>query len=159
MKGFISEFKEFIMRGNVMNLAVGIIIGGAFQAIVNSLVNDIVSPLLSLVTKGINFADKFIVLTTEEVNFATVEAATEAGYATLSYGSFITAIINFIVMAFVIFLLVKAINKIMELGKKKEEVVEEVTTKVCPFCKSEISIEAVKCPNCTSDIPEEEVAE
>lgn len=160
MKGFIQEFKTFIMRGNVMNLAVGVIIGGAFQAIVNSLVNDIVSPVLSLVTKGINFADKFIVLTTEDVSFATVEAAKEAGYATLNYGSFVTAIINFLTMAVVIFLLVKAINKVMELGKKKEEAAEEApATKVCPFCKSEISIDAVKCPNCTSDIPQEEVTE
>lgn len=160
MKGFIQEFKTFIMRGNVMNLAVGVIIGGAFQAIVNSLVNDIVSPVLSLITKGINFADKFIVLTTQDVSFATVEAAKEAGYATLNYGSFVTAIINFLTMAVVIFLLVKAINKIMDLGKKKEEAAPEApATKVCPFCKSEISIDAVKCPNCTSNIPEEEVIE
>ncbi|MDD6012433.1 MAG: large conductance mechanosensitive channel protein MscL [Oscillospiraceae bacterium] len=160
MKGFIAEFKKFIMRGNVIDLAVGVIIGGAFQAIVNSLVNDIISPVLSLATKGINLADKFIVLTTEEVSFATVEAAKEAGYATLSYGSFITAVINFLIMAFVIFLIVKGINKISDLGKKKEEEEpEEPTTKVCPFCKSEISIDAVKCPHCTSDIPEEETDE
>lgn len=159
MKSFISEFKTFIMRGNVMNLAIGVIIGGAFQAIVNSLVNDIVSPVISLITKGINFADKFIVLSAEEVEFATVEAAKEAGYATLNYGAFITAVINFLIMAIVIFCLVKAINKVMEIGKKKEEeAVEEPTTKVCPFCKSEISIEAVKCPHCTSDVPEEEAA-
>ena len=86
------------------------------------------------------------------------EAAKEAGYATLNYGSFITAVINFLIMATVIFLLVKAINKIISIGKK-EEAPAEPTTKVCPFCKSEISIEAVKCPNCTSDIPEEEAAE
>ena len=163
MKGIIQEFRTFIMRGNVIDLAVGVFIGGAFQAIVNSLVNDIVSPVLSLVTKGINFADKFIVLTAEDVTFATVEAAKEAGYATLNYGSFITAVINFLIMAVVIFLLVKTINKISEIGKKKVEVVEEATTKVCPFCKSEISIEAVRCPNCTSELPqqaaEEEVAE
>ena len=160
MKGFIAEFKKFIMRGNVIDLAVGVIIGGAFQAIVNSLVNDIISPVLSLATKGINLADKFIVLTTEEVSFATVEAAKEAGYATLSYGSFITAVINFLIMAFVIFLIVKGINKISDLGKKKEEEEpEEPTTKVCPFCKSEISIDAVKCPHCTSDISEEETDE
>lgn len=158
MKGFINEFKTFIMRGNVIDLAVGVIIGGAFQAIVNSLVNDVVSPVISLATKGINFADKFIVLSTDEVSFATVEAAKEAGYATLNYGSFITAVINFLIMATVIFLLVKAINKISSIGKK-EEAPAEPTTKVCPFCKSEISIEAVKCPNCTSDIPEEEAAE
>ena len=93
MKGFINEFKTFIMRGNVIDLAVGVIIGGAFQAIVNSLVNDVVSPVISLATKGINFADKFILLSTDEVSFATVEAAKEAGYATLNYGSFITAVI------------------------------------------------------------------
>ena len=157
MKGFFGEFKKFIMRGNVIDLAIGVIIGGAFQAIVNSLVNDIVSPVLSLATKGVNFADKFIVLTSDEVTFATVEAAKEAGYATLNYGGFITAVINFLIMAFVIFMLVKAINKISDIGKKKEEEEEAApTTKVCPYCKSEISIEAVKCPNCTSDIPETE---
>lgn len=160
MKTFFNEFKKFIMRGNVIDLAVGVIIGGAFQAIVNSLVNDIVSPVISLATKGVNFADKFIVLTMEDVAFTTVEAAKEAGYATLNYGSFITAVINFLIMATVIFLLVKGINKISEIGKKKEEEAPAApTTKVCPYCKSEISIEAVKCPNCTSDLPEEEEAE
>ena len=157
MKGFFGEFKKFIMRGNVIDLAVGVIIGGAFQAIVNSLVNDIVSPVLSLATKGVNLADKFIVLTSDEVVFATVEAAKEAGYATLNYGGFITAIINFLIMAFVIFMLVKAINKVSDLGKKKEEepAPAEPTTKTCPYCQSEISIKATKCPHCTSDIPEE----
>ena len=160
MKGFLGEFKKFIMRGNVIDLAVGVIIGGAFQAIVNSLVNDIVSPVISLATKGINFADKFIVLTMDEVSFKTIEAAKEAGYATLNYGSFITAVINFLIMATVIFLLVKGINKISDMGKKKEEEAPAApTTKTCPYCKSEIAIEAVKCPNCTSDLPEEEVAE
>ncbi|MBQ7861124.1 MAG: large conductance mechanosensitive channel protein MscL [Clostridia bacterium] len=160
MKAFLEEFKKFIMRGNVIDLAVGVIIGGAFQAIVNSLVNDIVSPVISLATKGINFADKFILLTTDEVTFATAEAAKKAGYATLNYGSFITAVINFLIMATVIFLLVKGINKVSEIGKKKEEEAPaEPTTKVCPFCKSEIAIDAVKCPNCTSDLPEEENAE
>ncbi len=160
MKGFLNEFKKFIMRGNVIDLAVGVIIGGAFQAIVNSLVNDIVSPVISLATKGINFADKFILLTKDDVTFATVEAAKEAGYATLNYGSFITAVINFLIMATVIFLLVKGINKVSEIGKKKEEEAPAApTTKTCPYCKSEISVEAVRCPNCTSDLPEEEKAE
>lgn len=158
MKGFINEFKTFIMRGNVIDLAVGVIIGGAFQAIVTSLVNDVVSPVISLATKGVNFADKFIVLSTDEVSFATIEAAKEAGYATLNYGSFITAVINFLIMATVIFLLVKTINKITSIGKK-EAAPEEPTTKTCPFCKSEIAIEAVRCPNCTSEIPEEEAQE
>ena len=157
---FFDEFKKFAMRGNVVDLAVGVIIGGAFQAIVNSLVNDVVSPVISLATKGINFADKFILLTTDEVTFQTAEAAKKAGYATLNYGSFITAVINFLIMATVIFLLVKGINKVSEIGKKKEEEAPaEPTTKVCPFCKSEIAIDAVKCPNCTSDLPEEENAE
>ena len=160
MKAFLGEFKKFIMRGNVIDLAVGVIIGGAFQAIVNSLVNDIVSPVISLATKGVNFADKFFLLTTDEVTFQTAEAAKQAGYATLNYGAFITAVINFLIMATVIFLLVKGINKVNELGKKKEEEAPaKPTTKVCPFCQSEISIKAVKCPNCTSDIPEEEAAE
>lgn len=157
MKGFVNEFKTFITRGNVIDLAVGVIIGGAFQAIVNSLVGDIISPVISLATKGINFADKFIVLAITDETFKTAEAAKEAGYATLSYGSFVTAILNFLIMAFVIFLLVKGINKVTALGKKKEEEPEAApTTKVCPFCKSEIAIDATKCPHCTSDQPTEE---
>ena len=158
-KGFISEFKTLIMRGSVIDLAVGVIIGGAFQAIVNSLVNDIIMPVISLATKGINFADKFIVLAKldDGVTFATAAAAQEAGYATLCWGSFISAIINFLIMAFIIFLLVKGLNKLATVGKKEEpEEEEEVTTKECPFCKSEISIEATKCPHCTSDLPAEE---
>ena len=153
-KGFFGEFKTFIAKGNALNLAVGVIIGGAFQGIVNSIVNDLISPLLSLITKGINFTDKFIVLAKTEEVFKTAEAAKEAGYATFTYGALITAVINFFIMAFVIFLIVKAINKVTSIGKKEEEEAAP-TTKVCPFCKSEISIEAVKCPNCTSDIPEE----
>ncbi len=162
MKKFFEEFKTFIMRGNVMSLAVGVIIGGAFQAIVNSLVNDIITPVISLATKGINFADKFILLSPvpEGEAVTTVEKAKELGIASVNYGLFITAVINFFIMAIVIFCLVKTINKIMDLGKKEEEVVEESpTTKACPFCKSEISIDAVKCPHCTSDIPEEAVEE
>ncbi|MBQ8029747.1 MAG: large conductance mechanosensitive channel protein MscL [Clostridia bacterium] len=154
-KGFLNEFKAFISKGNALNLAVGVIIGGAFQSIVNSIVNDLISPLLSVFTKGINFSDKFIVLGFTEETFKTAEAAKEAGFATFNYGSFIMAVINFLIMSFVIFLLVKAINKITSIGNKKaEEAPAEPTTKVCPFCKSEISIEAVKCPHCTSDIPE-----
>lgn len=156
-KGFIAEFKKFITRGNAIDLAVGVIIGGAFQAIVNSIVNDLVSPVISLATKGINFADKFIVLADTTETFQTAAQAAEAGYATFNYGAFITAVINFLIMALVIFCLVKGINKVSEIGKKKEEEAPaEPTTKVCPFCKSEISIEAVKCPHCTSEIPEEE---
>jgi len=154
--GFISEFKTFVLRGNVIDLAVGVIVGGAFQAIVKSLVDDVVMPTISLLTKGLDFTNLFIQLS-GDVKYETVEAAKEAGVAVLSYGNFISAIINFFIMAFVIFLLIKGINKISSIGKKEEVVEEEApATKVCPFCKSEIDIEAVKCPHCTSEIPEEE---
>lgn len=140
MKKFFSEFKKFALRGNVMDLAVGVIIGAAFQAIVNSLVNDIVSPLLGLIAKE-DFSSWIWTI----------------GGVEVKYGSFLTAVINFIMMAFVIFLFLRAINKLLSLGKKPEEP-KAPTTKVCPFCKSEISIEATRCPHCTSML-EEEAAE
>ena len=133
MKAFFTEFKKFVLRGNVIDLAVGVIIGAAFQAIVTSLVDDIISPLIGLVAN-----------TDLSAMVATV------GDVEIRWGAFITAIINFIIMAFVIFLIVKAINKAAELGKKKEE--ETPTTKKCPYCKSEIPIEATRCPHCTSEL-------
>ncbi len=149
--GFFGEFKKFIMRGNVIDLAVGVIVGGAFQAIVKSLVDDVVMPVISLATKGINFADLFIALDGGE--YATLAAAQEAGAATLNYGNFISAILNFLIMAFVVFLLVKGINTFADKTKKKEEEAPAApTTKECPYCKSEIAIGATKCPNCTSDL-------
>ena len=150
--GFFGEFKKFIMRGNVIDLAVGVIVGGAFQSIVKSLVDDVVMPVISLATKGINFADLFIALDGGE--YATLAAAQEAGAATLNYGNFISAILNFLIMAFVVFVLVKTINTIAEKGKKAEapEAPAAPTTKECPYCKSEIAIGATKCPNCTSDL-------
>lgn len=153
MKKIMNEFKEFIMRGNVIDLAVGVIIGGAFQAIVNSVVKDLVTPLIGLLTKGMDFTNKFIVLGSDQ-EFATLADAQAAGAATLNYGSFITAVINFLIMAVVIFFLVKGINKVANMGKKKEEEAaeEEPTTKVCPYCKSEIAIDATKCAHCTSDV-------
>ncbi len=149
-KGFIAEFKAFIMRGNVIDLAVGVIIGGAFGAIVNSLVNDIIMPVISLLTKGIDFTSKFFAIDGKE--YANLAAAQEAGAAVITYGNFIQALITFLIMAFVIFLVVKFINKLSSIGK--EEVKEVPTTKECPFCKSEINIEAVRCPNCTSQLNE-----
>jgi len=135
MKKFVGEFKEFIMRGNVLDLAVGVIIGGAFQAIVSSLVDDILMPLIGIVLGKVDFSALVV----------------QVGEASISYGKFITAIINFIIMAFVIFLIVKGINKVTSIGKK-EEPAAAPTTKVCPFCKSEIAIDATKCPHCTSDV-------
>ena len=150
-KGFISEFKTFIMRGNVIDLAVGVIIGGAFQKIVNSLVNDIVMPLISLLTGGIDFSNWFLVL--GEGDFATAAAAKEAGVATLNYGTFLSTALDFLIMAFVIFLIIKGINSVTE--KFKKEKTEEPAAppmKVCPDCKSEIDFAATKCPQCTSDV-------
>ena len=139
------------MRGNVIDLAVGVIIGGAFQKIVTSIVNDLVMPLIGLITKGSDFASKFVAL--DGGDYATIEEATEAGAAILTYGNFIAVTIDFLIMAFVIFLLVKGLNKLTAIGKKEEPVVEAApTTKVCPFCKSEIAIDATKCAHCTSDV-------
>ena len=118
MKKFFKEFKEFAMRGNVIDLAVGVIIGGAFQKIVTSIVNDIVMPLIGLVTKGSDFASKFVAL--DGNTYASIEEATEAGAAILTYGNFIAVTIDFIIMAFIIFLLVKGLNKLTSLGKKEE---------------------------------------
>ena len=138
MKAFWKEFKTFISRGSVMDMAVGIIIGGAFTAIVNSLVNDLVMPLLSLLTGGFDFTKLSVVLGSGE------------GAATLNYGLFISAVINFLLIAFVIFCLIKSINKMKDKIQKKEE--EAPTVKVCPFCKSEIDIAATRCPHCTSEL-------
>ncbi len=151
MKGFAAEFKKFIMRGNVIDLAVGVIVGGAFQAIVKSLVDDLVMPIISLATKGISFADWFVALDGGE--YATLADAQAAGAATLNYGNFISAILNFLIMAFVVFVIVKVINTVAEKSKKAEEAAPAApTTKECPYCKSEIAIEATRCPNCTSQL-------
>jgi large conductance mechanosensitive channel len=147
MKKFLNEFKEFAVKGNMIDLAVGIIVGGAFTTIVDSLVNDIINPILGLVIGKIDFSNLFITLDGGDYN--TLAAAEEAGAAVIKYGSFISNLINFIIMAFVVFLLVKAINK---LRKPKEEAPAEPTTKICPYCQSEISIKATKCPHCTSDV-------
>ena len=136
MKAFITEFKKFVARGNVMDMAVGIIIGGAFTAIVTSLVDDILMPVLSLLTGGFDFSALCIVLGEGE------------NAATLNYGSFIAAIINFLLIALVIFMLIKAINKLS--AKKEEE--SPATTKECPFCKEQVSVSAVRCPHCTSEL-------
>ena len=139
MKAFIKEFKEFISRGNVMDMAVGVIIGGAFTAIVTSLVNDVMMPVLSLLTGGFDFTALCVVLGEGE------------GAATLNYGAFIAAVINFLLIAVVIFLLVKMINKF---SRKKKEAPVPASTKTCPYCREKISIEAGRCPHCTSQLAE-----
>ncbi|NLX94306.1 MAG: large conductance mechanosensitive channel protein MscL [Clostridiales bacterium] len=151
-KGLIGEFKAFLMRGNVIDLAVGIIIGGAFQAIVKSLVDNIIMPVISLLTGGIDFSNLFVVLKGDgKTTYDTLAAAQEAGAATLNYGLLIASIINFVIIGFVIFLLVKAINTLSERAKKPTPEAPAVV-KDCPFCKSEIDIAATRCPHCTSEI-------
>lgn len=136
--GFFKEFKKFILRGNVLDLAVGVIVGGAFTAIVTSLNEDILTPLLGLFG-GTDFSNLKV----------TLGSSPEA--PVLMYGNFITAVINFVIIAFVIFLIVKGINKISD-GMKKSEEEAAPATKICPYCKSEINIDATKCPHCTSDL-------
>ncbi len=137
MKTFVKEFKEFISRGNVLDMAVGVIIGGAFTSIVNSLVGDVMMPLLSLLTGGFDFTRLALVLGEGE------------GAATLNYGAFIAAVINFLLIALVIFLFIKFINRIKP--KKKAEP-KAVTTKECPFCREKIALGASRCPHCTSQL-------
>ncbi len=141
MKKLINEFKEFISRGSVVDLAVGIIIGSAFTAIVTSLVNDIIMPLISLITGGLDFSMWNIALTSA------------ADGPVFAMGSFISAVINFLIVAFVIFMLIKALNKF---NRKKDDAPEAPTTKKCPYCLSEIPIEATRCAHCTSELPVEE---
>ena len=158
-KGFFASFAEFINRGSVIDLAVGVIIGGAFQGIVKSLVEDLIMPFVGLATGGINFTDQFLVLKLPEgaengTVYASLQTAKDAGATVFAYGSFVTAVINFLIMALVIFALVRTINNLRDFRKKPVE--EAPTTKQCPFCKSEIDIEATRCPHCTSVIEQSE---
>lgn len=145
----LKEFKEFISKGSVMDLAVGVIIGGAFSKIVSSLVDDIIMPIVGLLLGGADISNYFVTL--DGGKYATLAEAQEAGAATLNYGLFITQIINFLIIAFVIFMMVKAVNKARALTKKPEAEAAP-TTKVCPYCKSTIDINATRCPNCTSEL-------
>jgi large conductance mechanosensitive channel len=142
----LKEFKKFALRGNVFDLAVGIIIGGAFTTIVNSLVNDIVMPIFSIFTKRIDFSNRFIALDGKHYN--TLEQAQEKT-ATINYGMFLSGVLNFIIMAFVVFLMVRAINKL----KRPEPVITPETRK-CPYCLSDIPVQATRCPFCTSQVEE-----
>lgn len=134
MKKFIEEFKAFALRGNVMDMAVGVIIGGAFSGIVTSLTDNFIQPILNVLTGQATYSLKDV-----------------AGFGS----AFLSAVINFLIMAFILFCLVKGINKLMNIGHKEEEPAAP-TTKKCPFCKSEIAIEATRCPHCTSELPVDE---
>ena len=146
-KGFLKEFKEFAMKGNVVDLAIGIIIGAAFTAIVNSFVNDLVMPLIAKLTGGLDFSQLFVTL--DGTKYANLAEAQAAGAAILAYGNFITAIVNFLIVALVLFIVLK---KLLTPRKKKDEPVPAPTTKECPYCKSEINIKATRCPHCTSEL-------
>ena len=160
----LGEFKKFIAKGNVMDMAVGIIVGGAFQKIVTSFVNDLIMPLVGMFTGGANFTDQFVILNlpegVEKAQVTSLAVAKELGVATFNYGAFITTVLDFLIIAITVFFLVKAINKIRESAeklKKEEEVAPAAepaapTTKKCPFCCTEIAIEATRCPHCTSEL-------
>ena len=156
MKKFFHDFKEFAMKGNIIDMAVGVIIGGAFGKIVSSLVADIISPLISLITGNVALDElKWIIheaVLDEAGEVVTAEAA-------MTYGNFLQSIIDFLLIALSIFLVLRIImntqKKIESLKKKEEEALAAPTTKKCPFCCSEIALEAVRCPHCTSELPEE----
>ena len=135
MKGFMEEFKEFISKGNVMDMAVGVIIGGAFGKIVSSLVENILMPLIGILLGGVNFSD----------------LSATVGNAEFKYGVFLQAVFDFLIIALVIFIMIKQISKVTDKFKKEEEEAEP-TEKVCPFCKSPIAIDATRCPHCTSEL-------
>jgi large conductance mechanosensitive channel len=145
----LKEFKEFAMRGNVVDMAVGIIIGGAFGTIVKSLVSDVMMPPIGLLLGGVDFSDLFVTLKQGATAgpYATLAAAQAAGAVTISYGLFINAVISFLIVAFTVFLLIKGINK---LKREKEAPAAAPTTKECPYCYSTIVLKATRCPHCTS---------
>lgn len=147
----LKEFKEFAMRGNVVDMAVGIIIGGAFGTIVKSLVADVIMPPIGLLLGGVDFSDLFITLKegAQAGPYATLAAAQEAGAVTISYGLFLNAVISFLIVAFAVFLLVRSINR---LKRQEEEAPAEPTTKTCSYCCTDIPIKATRCPHCTSEV-------
>lgn len=157
----IEEFKAFISKGNVVDMAVGVVVGGAFGKIVTSLVSDLIMPLVGLATGGGSLKDMFLVLGSHEgfdpAKYTTPALAAEAGYATLNYGNFIQTVLDFLIIALAIFIVIKlmATAKSKLIHEKPEEP-EPETEKTCPFCCTEIPIDAVKCPHCMSDLPEEE---
>lgn len=155
----LKEFKEFALKGNIIDMAIGVIIGGAFQKIVSSLVNDIIMPALAIFTGKVDFSDLVITV----------------GNSSIKYGSFITTIVDFLIIAFSIFIAIRTINKLNDKAKENldkvshknkifkkntaKDTVEEPITKICPFCFSEINIKATRCPHCTSDLTTEDSLE
>ncbi|MDO5040545.1 MAG: large conductance mechanosensitive channel protein MscL [Peptoniphilus sp.] len=148
MGKFIDDFKDFIAKGNVLDMAVGVIIGGAFGKIVTSLVEDIIMPIVGMALGNVDFTNIFVAIGGAE--YATYEEAKAAG-AAIGIGSFINNVVNFLIIALCIFIFIRQIAKIKDKYKEAEEEAP-ATTKVCPYCKSEIDIEATRCPHCTSEL-------
>lgn len=144
----LQEFKKFAMRGNVVDMAVGIIIGGAFGTIVKSLVDDVIMPPIGLILGGVDFSNLFVTLKEGATAgpYSSLASAQDAGAVVISYGVFFNAVISFLIVAFAVFLLIKSINKL------QTEAPKEDTTKECPFCVSTIDLKATRCPNCTSEL-------
>ena len=147
MSKLLNEFKKFAVQGNMLDMAVGMIIGAAFKDIVNSVVNDLIMPVVSIFTGKVDFANMFIAL--DGGTYATLADAEAAAAPVLKYGTFITEVINFVILAFVIFMMVKIVNKL-----RTPEAPAAPTEKTCPFCQTKISIKATKCPHCTSELTE-----
>ena len=148
-KNFWKEFKEFAIKGNAVDLAVGVIIGAAFGSIVNSLVKDVVMPPISLLTGGLDFSNKFIILRAAKDGsavFHTPADAAKAGAITWNYGNFVTLVINFLIIAGAVFLLVRAINRLRQPAEKEPD------KKECPACAMKIPIKATRCPHCTTEL-------
>ncbi|SRR5258705_3829185 len=141
----LKEFREFVMRGNVLDLAIAVIIGGAFGKIVTSFVNDVIMPPIGLLLGGVDFTNLFIAL--DGKLYESLDVAKAAGAATINYGVFLNTVIDFIIVAFVIFLIIKSANRM-----KKPAPAAEPTTKECPYCSTTIPLKAVRCPNCTSQL-------
>ncbi|BBG30242.1 large conductance mechanosensitive channel protein MscL [Zymobacter palmae] len=148
---FLKDFRKFAVKGNVVDMAIGIIIGAAFTSIVNSLVKDILTPIIGLFTGGLNFDNMFVVLREGAIAgpYPSLDIAQKAGAVTINYGNFLNAAISFIIVAFVCFMLVRMIGK---LQRKEETEVKAPTTKECPFCASTIPLKATRCPSCTSEL-------
>jgi large conductance mechanosensitive channel len=146
----LKEFREFIMRGNVIDLAVGVIIGAAFGGVVTSLVNDVIMPPIGLALGQVDFKDLFVLLKegTTPGPYPTVVAAKAAGAVTLNWGAFVNTVINFLIVGFAIFMIVRAVNRI----HKKPEPAPAAPTKECPFCLSTVPLKATRCPHCTSEL-------
>lgn len=151
-KNLAKELREFILRGNVLDMAVGIIIGASFKSIVDSMVNDIIMPPIGMLLGKVDFTNLYWQISPQDITYPSLEAAKSAGAVTLNYGAFINTVISFLIVACAIFAIIKAINTLKDKICKEEVVEAEATTKECPYCYSCIPIKATRCPNCTSEL-------